>query len=177
MIKLLIMAKRLEKEKHEVVKEMLTKAVHDYVRFHSWSKDNIRRGLKAFTEFLIQAYDLSLYTVCEGSVVIILGCHTLEGLEFLWRDYRSGYLDEVAERCLATEEIKRKLNLVTICLKTVIEEDNYWNCRKALMKLSSRSSGEYKHNVREIQLCCTDRKRNFELGSLSFPTSALRVLK
>ncbi|XP_015762350.1 PREDICTED: uncharacterized protein LOC107341454 isoform X4 [Acropora digitifera] len=149
-VKLLIVGKSLEKEKQEVVEEMLTQAVHNYVRFNSCSKDDPCQGLKAFTEYLTQAYALSLLAVCEGSLVIILGCHTLKGLELLWRDYRSGHLDEVAERYLATEEVKRKLNLVTICLKTVIEEDNYSNCRKALMKRPSRISGEYKQNVREI---------------------------
>ena len=114
--------------------------------------------MKAFIDHLTSCYHVSLRSVWEGSVVIILGCHTLEGLELLWRDYRSGLLDEVAERYLATEEVKRKLNLVTICLETVIEEDNYSNCRKALMKRPSRIAGEYKQNIREIQLCCTGRR-------------------
>ena len=174
---------------------MLTQAVHNYVRFNSCSKDDPCQGLKAFTEYLTQAYALSLLAVREGSLVIILGCHTLKGLELLWRDYRSGHLDEVTERYLVTQEIKRRLNLEAICVKTVIEEENYWNCRKALMKLPSTSSGEYKQNVREIQLCCTGRrfclafqfqectvykkyigrtgrKPNFVLGTLSFPISA-----
>ena len=178
------MAKSLEKEKQESVEEMLTSAVHNDVRFNSCSKDNIRQGLRDFTDYLDKEYSLSLVAVHEGSVVIILGCHTLEGFELLWKDYRSGHLDEVAERYLATEEIKRKLKL-----------DNYSNCRKALMKLPSTSSGEYKQKVREIQLCCTgrrfclafqfqgctiykkyigrtDRKPNFALGSLSLPISA-----
>ena len=117
------------------------------MRFNSCSKDNIRQGLVAFVDHLTQTYELSLVNVGEGSVVIILGFPTLESLELLWSDYRSGHLDEVAERYLVTEEIKRKFNLVTICLKTTIEEENYSNCRKALMKLPSKSSGEYKQNV------------------------------
>lgn len=141
---MIIKEKRLEKEKQEVVKEFLTKAVHDYVRFISCSEDNIRQELRHFTSYLIEAYSLSLDAVHEGSVVIFQGCHTLEGLELLWNDYRSGHLDKVVERYLVTEEIKRKLNVVTIGLKTVIEEENYSNCRKALMKLPSTSSGEYK---------------------------------
>ena len=144
---MLIRAKSLEKEKQEVVEETLTQAVHNYVRFNSCSRDNICQGLKDFTDHLTQTYLLCLVTVREGSIVIILGCPTLESLELLWRDYRSGHLDEVAERYLVTEEIKRKLNLVTICLETTIEEENYSNCRKALMKLPSTSSGEYKQNV------------------------------
>ena len=195
LVKVLITLKRLEKGKQEVVKGMLTQAVHNYLRFNPCSSDNTLQRLIDFTGYLFESYSLSLVTVCEGSVVIILSCQTLEGLELLWKDYRSGHLDEVTERYLVTEEIKRRLNLDTICVKTVIEEENYWNCRKALMKLPSTSSGEYKQNVREIQLCCTGRrfclafqfqectiykeyigrtgrKPNFVLGSLSFPISA-----
>lgn len=150
-IKLLIRAKRLEKEKHEVVKEFLTQAVHNCVRFNSCSKDNICQGLRDFIDFLREAYSLSLATVCEASVVIILGCHTLEGLELLWRDCRSGHLGKVAERYLVTEEIKRKLNL-TIRLKTVIEEENYSNCRKALMKRPRTSSGKINSTLEPQQL-------------------------
>lgn len=193
-VKFLITAKKLGKEKHEAVTEFLTQAVHTYVKFNPCSKDNIRPGLRDFIDYLDEAYSLSLAAVQEGSVLIILGCHTLEGLELLWRDSRSGHLEKVAERYLFTEEIKRKLNS-TICLKTVIEYENYSNCRKALMKLPRTSSGEYKQNVREIQLCCTvrrfclafqfqectiykkyigrtGRKPNFVLGFLSFPISA-----
>ena len=165
------------------------------MRFKPCSSDNSGEGLKAFVDHLTSFYHVSLRGVWKGSVVIILACHTLEGLELLWKDYCSGHLDEVTERYLVSEEIKRRLNLETICVKTVIEEENYWNCRKALMKLPNTSSGEKKQNVREIQLCCTGRrfclafqfqectvykkyigrtgrKPNFVLGTLSFPISA-----
>ena len=46
----------------------------------------------------------------------------------------------MAERYLVTSEMKQRLNLETVNLKTTIEEENYLNCRKAL----TGSSGEYK---------------------------------
>ena len=141
-VELFITVKRLEREKREVVKDTLTQSVHNYVRFKSCSEDNIGQELRHFTSYLIEAYFVSLVAVHEGSVVIILDCHTLEGLELLWNDYRSGHLNKVAERYLVSEEIKRKLNLETTCLKTIIEEQNYSNCRKYLPKLPNRSSGE-----------------------------------
>lgn len=55
--------------------EVLTQAVHNCVRFNSCSEGNIRQELRHFTSYLIEAYSLSLV---EGSVVIVLGCHTLE---------------------------------------------------------------------------------------------------
>ena len=141
-VELFITVNRLEREKREVVKDTLTQLVHNYVRFKSCSEDNIGQELRDFTSYLIAAYFVSLGAVHEGSVVIILECHTLEGLELLWKDYRSGHLDKVAERYLVSEDIKRKLNVETTCLWTIIEEENYSNCRKALMKLPNRSSGE-----------------------------------
>ncbi|XP_067028891.1 uncharacterized protein [Acropora muricata] len=151
-VKLFITVKMPKKELQEVAKELLTQLVHNYVRFKSCSEDNIGQELRQFTSYLIEAYSVRLGAVHEGSVVIILGCHTLEGLELLWKDYRSGHLDKVAERYLLTEEIKRKLNLERICLKTVIEEENYSNCKKALMKLPSTSSGKMNSTSEPQQL-------------------------
>ena len=87
-----------------------------------------------------------LVTLKKSSVIIILDCPTLESLKLLWRDYHSGHLDKVAERYLVTDKIKKRLNLETICLKTIIEKENYLNCKKALMRLQSTTSGEYKKN-------------------------------
>ena len=80
-------------------------------------------------------------------------CITLESLERVWNDYLSGRLDEVAEGYLVTDEMKKELNLETNCLKTTIEEQNYLNCKNALMKIPSTYSGEFKQNVWEVQLC------------------------
>ena len=55
----------------------LTLAVHNFVRFNSCSEGNIRQELRHFTSYLIEAYSLSLVSVHEGSVVIVLVCHTL----------------------------------------------------------------------------------------------------
>ena len=71
-----------------------------------------------------------------GSLVIVLNCQRIESLEHLWNDFLSGHLDKVAERYLVTDEIKKRLNLETINLKTTIEKENYLNCRKALMDCS-----------------------------------------
>ena len=61
-------------------------------------------------------------------------CPTLESLESLWNDYHSGHLNEVAERYLVTDEIKRKFNLETFKFKTTLEEENYLICKKTLME-------------------------------------------
>ena len=74
-------------------------------------------------------------------------CTTLESLKHLWSDYLSSHLDEVAEQYLVTDEMKKKLALETNCLKTTIEEENYFNCKKALMERPRTCSDEFKPNV------------------------------
>ena len=100
-------------------------------------------GMSAFLEFLEALYNTSLVALNLSSLVIILDCKTLRGLEKLWYDFLCGHLNKVAERYLATGEIKEKLRtakLKTAKLKTTIEEENYLKCKKVLMLCP----GEYK---------------------------------
>ena len=90
---------------------------------------------------------MALVGVGRGSVIITVECPTLGILEHLWSDYLSGELDKVAERCFVTDKMKKKLNLETICLKTIIEEENYLNCQKALRELPGTCLDEYKQKV------------------------------
>ena len=150
-IRLSIQGRNLGKEKKEAMEEISTLITQAYDKFSIHSRSGVE-GFKSLTDHLIDAYAVRLVTVRKGSIVIILECPTLESLEHLWSDYRSGHLDKVAERYLVTDKIKKKLNLETICLETTIDEENYLNCKKALMKLPSPCSGEYKQNVWEVQL-------------------------
>ena len=149
---MLISTKYLEKEKREVIEEILTKEVQNYLKFHDHSGDSHARAMKSFTEHLINVYWLHLVTVDVGSVIIILECLTLDSLEHLWRDYLAGDLDKVADRYLVTSEMKEKLKVEANILKTTIEQENYLNCKKALVELGSTHSGEFKQNVWEVQL-------------------------
>ena len=149
-IKLLIEPKTLEKEKKEAIKEMLTQIVQAYDEGSDHSRD--WRYLKSFTDNLIKTYEVLVLTVCKGSIVISLRCPTLESLEHLWSDYRSGDLDKLAERYLVTDDMKEKLKLEKSYLKVTIDEENYLNCKRALMELPSTCSGEYKQNSWEVQV-------------------------
>ena len=149
---MLISTKYLEEEKREVIEEILTKEVQNYLKFHDHSGDSHARAMKSFTEHLINVYWLHLVTVDVGSVIIILECLTLDSLEHLWRDYLAGGLDKVADRYLVTGQMKEKLKLQASILKATIEEKNYLNCKRALVELRSTYSGEFKQNVWEVQL-------------------------
>ena len=152
-VRLFIWGKNLEKEKKEAMEEILTQVVEKYVKCNEFSKDNIEEDLKSFIDHLVDVYGVLLVTVCKGSVIIILDCPTLDSLEHLWNDYLAGHLDNLAERYLVTNEMKKKFDLETVSLKTTILEEDYLNCKEALMELRSTYSGEFKQNVWEVKLC------------------------
>ena len=79
---------------------------------------------------------MALKSVGVGSLRITFNCQSLESLEHLWSDYQSGQLNGIAERYLVTDDIKKKLNLETVRLKTTIEEENYQICKMILMEKS-----------------------------------------
>ena len=138
---MLISIVNLNETKREEVERFLALTVQNYVEFNS------NPSIEAFTEHLITVYKVSLRTVGSGSVIIIVECPTLKILEHLWNDYLTGELDKVAERCFVTDELKKKLNLETTCVKIFIKEENYLNCRKAFREPPSTCLGEYKQMV------------------------------
>ena len=149
---MLIRTKNLEKEKEEAMKEMLTQEVHSYLKFNDHSGDDFYQAMESFTVHLINVYKVCLVTLGVNSVFIILDCPTLGSLEHLWSDYLSGHLNKVAERYLVTEEMRKNLNLQTICLTTTIAVENYLNCKKALTERPSTCSREFKQSVWKVQL-------------------------
>ena len=101
-------------------------------------------GVGDFLKHLELIYNVSCVTFNLGSLIISLDCKTLKGLVKLWNDHLSGLLNKVAKKHLVTFEMMKNLSLGTINLKTIIDEENYLNCRKILME----SSGEYKYFFR-----------------------------
>ena len=146
-VKLLIGSKNLEEKKKKVIEEFLTKAVQSYLEFNDHSGDNDEQAMKSFTNHLISVYWVHLGTVGLGSIFISLECPTLDSLEHLWSDYLTGHLHMLTERYLVPNEVKEKLKLEGNILKTTIEEQNYLNCKKALVELRSTYSGEFNQKV------------------------------
>ena len=144
LVKLLICTVSLNEEQREEVERTLTVAVQRYLKFNS------NPTIEAFVEHLIRVYQVSLVAVGSGSIIFTVECPTLDSLEHLWGDYLSGELDKVAERCFVTEDMRKRLNLDRIGLKTIIEEEKYWNCLKALREISSTYLGKCKRKVWEV---------------------------
>ena len=121
----------LDDEQSKIVRETLERQVQAYMRFCNISTTE---GVSGLIEHIHRTYNLALNSVGLGCLEISLQCPSLESLERLWSDYQSGHLNDVAERYLVTDDIKKKLNLKNVRLTTTIEDENYRICKKILME-------------------------------------------
>ena len=122
-----------------ILKEELELSVHKYRRHQDLSSLPVDRSVARLTEFLKKAYEVAVMMVKSGSLIITVQCLTLESLESLWNDYCFGDLNDIVERFLVTDELKRKLGMDNVRLKTTIEEENYLICKNAFIE----NSGEW----------------------------------
>ena len=74
----------------------------------------------------------------ENSLRLAVKCNSLEGLEGLWEDYRSGRLNGMAEKYLVTDEIKRRFHVESVNLTTTILEEDYLACKEFLSSKPSK---------------------------------------
>ena len=112
---------------------------HKYRRHQDLSSLPFVSRVARLAEFIEKAFEVVVLFVQPGSLIITIQCPSLESLESLWNGYCSGYLNDIVERFLVTDELKRKLRIDNVGLKTTIEEQNYLVCKKAFME----NSGEF----------------------------------
>ena len=74
----------------------------------------------------------------DNSLRLAVRCNNLEELERLWENYRSGRLNEIAEKYLVTDEIKRRFDVETVNLATTIQEEDYLACKEFLSSKPSK---------------------------------------
>ena len=129
-------AQDLTLEQQRTITKELEQLVHQYRRHQDLSSLPLDSSVARLTEYIKRAYEVAVMMVETGSLIITVQCPTLESLESLWNGYCSGYLNEVVESFLVTDELKRKLGLDKIRLKTTIEQENYLICKKAFMENS-----------------------------------------
>lgn len=108
-------------------------------------------------------------TPSEESLRIAVKCQTLESLEHLWQDYRSGHLNRVAEELLVTDDIKRRFDIESIELKTTISEADYLACKEYLSNRPGKTTRSVLRNlnlVKRIPLgvadVCERKMMNFD---------------
>ena len=86
---------------------------------------SFKKSFELFFKYL--AYKLHVVTPKHdlGSLLITVECSSLEILEELWEDYRTGHLSAIAQEMHVTAEVLEKLGLADVRLKTFISEEEY----------------------------------------------------
>ena len=129
----------LDADQREMLVEHLK---HDFLMYRKVQNSKTRSPMsdESKIEQLVKYIQAEMHVKVElvkmGSLIIIVQCPTLESLEKLWKSYCSGYLNDIVERFLVTDELRRKLGLDNVRLTTTIEEENYLICKKAFRKTS-----------------------------------------
>ena len=90
---------------------------------------------KRFFSHLQKIRQLIIGEVQPGSLLITVRCTSLEILENLWQAYKSGELNEAAERYLITDELLKEYELREFKFITVIDEEEYRRCKEELTQL------------------------------------------
>ena len=93
-------------------------------------------GLEDYYAYLHGRLSLEVKRLQTSSIKITVKCRTLETLESLWEDFRSGRLNAEAEKCLITEKVMDELGMETIKLATTMLEEDYLVCKLSLMEIS-----------------------------------------
>ena len=93
-----------------------------------------------YLQYLKEVRNVLLVDSKLGSLILTVECGSLEILEGLWNDYCTGYLNEMAQKYLVTEDILKEVGLAEVKLTTTILEDEYRACREYFLQ----HSGQFK---------------------------------
>lgn len=91
----------------------------------------------SFINYLQEVNNLLLIDIYEGSLIFTVQCGSLEILEGLLEDHRSGHLREMAQQYLVTDDILRKFGEIEVNLTITIEDAEYEACKDFFLQQSS----------------------------------------
>ena len=97
---------------------------------------SFKRPLELLITYLKLKLGVDVQSYRLGSFVITVSCSSLEVLEALWNEYRTGRLNEVVQDTLVTEEVLEKLELSEVKLRTIISEEDYLSYKEFLKNRS-----------------------------------------
>ena len=101
---------------------------------------SFKSSLNLFITYLKMKLGVDVEDYRLGSLVITVSCSSLEVLEALWKEYRTGHLNKVVQATLVTAEVLEKLDLSEVKLRTIISEEDYLSYKDFL----SYSQGSHK---------------------------------
>ena len=97
---------------------------------------SFKRPLELLIRYLRIKLGVDVQGCRPGSFVITVSCSSLEVLEALWNEYRTGRLNEVVQDTLVTGEVLEKLELSEVKLRTIISEEDYLSYKDFLKNKS-----------------------------------------
>ena len=97
---------------------------------------SFKRPLELLIRYLKIKLGVDVQSCRPGSLVITVSCSSLEVLEALWDEYRTGRLNEVVQDTLVTGEVLEKLELSEVKLRTIISEEDYLSYKDFLQNRS-----------------------------------------
>ena len=99
---------------------------------------SFRNSLRMLFQYLANQLKVTVRHFDQGSLLITVECSSLQILEDLWDDYKSGHLGEVAQETLILAEVLEKLGITEVKLKTFISEKDYLEGKRILMANSGK---------------------------------------
>ena len=96
--------------------------------------------LNDFLQYMEKVRKVLIVSVQSGSLLLTVECESLEILEGLWTDYCTGYLNDMAQKHLVTEDILKEFGLAEVKIITTIPEEEYRACREYFLQ----HSGQFK---------------------------------
>lgn len=95
---------------------------------------SFKNCLNTFLNYLNNKLNVLVRGHHLGSLLITTECSSLQILEGLWKDYKSGHLQEVAQEALVTSGVLKTLGVTGIKLKTLVSEEEYEKGKTKLME-------------------------------------------
>ena len=97
---------------------------------------SFKKSFELFLQYLGYKLNVFVRNHDVGSLLITVECSSLQILEGLWEDYRSGHLNAIAQEILVTADVLEKLGLDDVRLKTYISEEEYECGKQIFMEIS-----------------------------------------
>jgi len=90
--------------------------------------------LNGYLKYMRDVRKVLVVDTQQGSLIVTVECSSLEILEGLWEDYRTGHLNDMAQKYLVTEDVLKEFGLIEVKLMTTIPEDEYRACREYFLQ-------------------------------------------
>jgi len=99
---------------------------------------SFKEAFELFLQYLRYKLNVFVRKHDVGSLLITVECSSLQILQGLWEDYRSGHLNAIAQEILVTGAVLEKLGLNDVRLKTFISEEEYETGKQCFKDISGK---------------------------------------